>query len=139
MVSREEAHSPWELAGPAPEVETDEISIEERRFNHGGGEGCATSFCRVAGRHSPCILYWSHILALIFICIDNLGIIGPSQAEVDALRDKLVTAFEAAGLACHEETPAASVCEMLGIELNDELHCCRPTAKRYWSLRAAFL
>ena len=30
MPSREEARSPWELVGPTPETETDEVSIEER-------------------------------------------------------------------------------------------------------------
>jgi len=71
-----------------------------------------------------------------YVYVDNVGVVGVNEKEVNEAMAGCVLALEDSGLKCHPATMASTRVEVLGIEFNSELGCFRPTSKRYWRLRA---
>ena len=75
----------------------------------------------------------------VYVCY--VSAIGKRCDRVDDNARKVADHLNALGLRCHELGPASTRMEALAVELNSELEGggYRPTAKRYWRIRAARL
>ena len=86
-------------------------------------------------RGDPMVFGPTHQASRYYIYVDNVGVLGPQSKQVTAAVEGACDYLDAANLSTHERQEGWKVSENLGVVLDGEKLCARPTEKRYWRIR----
>eukprot|EP00971_Amphidinium_carterae_P330077 6462931-Amphidinium_carterae.1 len=79
----------------------------------------------------------------VFVYVDNVGVMSTSERDSNLLMDRIVHTLEERQLRTHEQCPASTAAEALGLEVDGVKLQVRTSSKRYtrllhglqWALR----